>query len=143
MKVILKENVEALGRMGDVVDVRGGYARNYLVPRKLAVVATERNVGVLEHEKRLIEERRRKERKAAEELGQRIRAVSIESPVQAGQVGQAGDDQPDAPLKIFGSVTSKDIVEALAKEGITVDKRAVLLENPIKELGSFPVPIKL
>jgi len=135
MKVILKESVDKLGRMGDLVEVSSGYARNYLIPKKLAVAATDKNVKALEHEKRLIAERQRKERRAAEELSQRIRQLSIHIPVQTGE--------EEGVAKIFGSVTSKDIVEALAKEGITVDKRNVLLEKPIKELGKFMVPIKL
>jgi large subunit ribosomal protein L9 len=135
MKVILKENVDKLGRMGDLVEVSNGYARNYLIPKKLAVAATDRNVKALEHEKRLIAEKQKKERKAAEELAQRIRQTSITIPVQTGEE-QEGN-------KIFGSVTNKDIVEALAKEGVAVDKRELLLEKPIKELGKFMVPIKL
>ena len=137
MKVILKENVDKVGRMGDLVEVSSGYARNYLIPKKLAVAATEKNVRVLEHEKRLIAERQRKERKAAEGLAQQMREMSITIPVQTGE------EHPEEGAKIFGSVTSKDIVEALAKEGFTVDKRSVLLEKPIKELGTFMVPIKL
>jgi large subunit ribosomal protein L9 len=136
MKVILKENVEKLGRMGDLVEVSDGYARNYLIPKKLAVAATDKNVKALEHEKRLIAERQRKERKAAEELAQRIRQIAIAIPVQTGE-------EEEGVAKIFGSVTSKDIVDALAKEGVTVDKRNVHLEKPIKELGKFMVPIKL
>jgi large subunit ribosomal protein L9 len=135
MKVILKENVDKLGRMGDLVEVSNGYARNYLIPKKLAVAATDRNVKALEHEKRLIAERQKKERKAAEELAQRIRQASITIPVQTGEEQEGS--------KIFGSVTNKDIVEALAKAGVTVDKHDVLLEKPIKELGKFMVPIKL
>lgn len=137
MKVILKENVDSLGRMGDLVDVASGYARNYLIPRKLAIAATDQSVKTLEHEKRLIEERRRKERKAAQELAERMRQTSITIPVQAGE-----EESPEGP-KMFGSVTSKDIVEALAKEGLSVDKRNVLLEKPIKELGNFSVSIRV
>ncbi len=135
MKVILKENVGKLGRMGDLVEVSNGYARNYLIPKKLATAATDRNVKALEHEKRLIAEKQKKERKAAEELAQRIRQTSITIPVQTGEEQEGS--------KIFGSVTNKDIVESLAKEGVTVDKHDVLLEKPIKELGKFMVPIKL
>jgi len=162
MKVILKENVESLGRMGDVLEVAGGYARNYLIPRNLAVAATERNVRTLDHEKRLIDERIRKETKVAEDFAGQLREVSLRISVKAGEIRaekvpkkegskEAGSEE-DGPkeegpkkesVKIFGSVTSKDIVEALAKEGITVDKRAVLLEHPIKELGTFKVPVKV
>jgi large subunit ribosomal protein L9 len=135
MKVILKENLDKLGRMGDLVEVSAGYARNYLIPKKLAVTATDKNVKALEHEKRIIAERQRKERKAAEELGQKIRQMTLAIPVQAGE--------EEGIAKIFGSVTSKDIVEALNHQGVTVDKRNVLLEKPIKELGKVMVPIKL
>jgi large subunit ribosomal protein L9 len=135
MKVILKENIDKLGRMGDLVEVSNGYARNYLIPKKLAVAATDRNVKTLEHEKRLIAEKQKKERRAAEELAQRIRQTAITIPVQTGEEQEGS--------KIFGSVTNRDIVEALAKEGVTVDKHDVLLEKPIKELGKFMVPIKV
>lgn len=137
MKVILKENVDKLGRMGDLVEVSDGFARNYLIPKKMAITATDKNIKTLEHEKRIIAERQKKERKAAEELAQRIGQMTVTIPVQAGE------EHPEEGTKIFGSVTSKDIVEALAKEGITVDKRQVHLEKPIKELGNFVVPIKL
>ena len=135
MKVILKENLDKLGRMGDLVEVSAGYARNYLIPKKLAVTATDKNVKALEHEKRVIAERQRKERKAAEELAQKIRQISLAIPVQTGE--------EEGIAKIFGSVTSKDIVEALTQQDVTVDKRNVLLEKPIKELGKVMVSIKL
>ncbi len=137
MKVILKENVLNVGEMGDLVSVSGGYARNFLIPRKLAVAATNSNVRVLEHEKRLIEKKKAKVRGVAEELAQKVRDIPITISVQAGE------EKSDEEVKIFGSVTSKDVVEALAKGGVEVDKRNVLLAHPIKELGTFQVPVKL
>lgn len=132
MKVILKEDVDHLGRMGDLVDVADGYARNFLLPRQKAAVATTKNVKVLEHEKRVIADRMKKEKMGAEEVAKKIGALSIIIPAQVGEEG-----------KLFGSVSSKDIVEAIAAQGMEVDKRKVLLEKPIKELGVFQVPIKI
>ncbi len=104
MKVILKENVDKLGRMGDLIEVSDGFARNYLIPKKMAITATDKNVKALEHEKRIIAERQKKERKAAEELAQRIGQITVTVPVQAGE------ETPEEGTKIVGSVTSKDIV---------------------------------
>jgi large subunit ribosomal protein L9 len=118
--------------MGDLVTVKDGFARNYLLPRDMAAPATERNVRALEHQKRLIEAKRKKERAAAEELAKRLTSIPLTFPMQAGE-----DD------KLFGSVTSKDIAEALAAKDFVVDKRKVVLDKPIKALGTFTVPIKL
>jgi large subunit ribosomal protein L9 len=135
--VILRENVENLGRMGDLVIVASGYARNYLIPKKLAMAATDKSVKNLDHEKRLIAERQSKEKKVAQELADRLSQTSITISVKAG------DEQAEAGGKIFGSVTSMDIIEALAAKDLSVDKRSVHLEKPIKELGTFTVLIKL
>ncbi|HLG23260.1 MAG TPA: 50S ribosomal protein L9 [Candidatus Manganitrophaceae bacterium] len=132
MKVILKEDVDNLGRMGDLVDVADGYARNFLVPRKKAAVATTRNIKTLDHEKRVVADRIRKEKFAAEDLAKKIGALSLTIPAQVGEEG-----------KLFGSVTSKDIAEAMAAQGIEFDKRKILLEKPIKELGISHVPVKV
>ncbi|MEW6681907.1 MAG: 50S ribosomal protein L9 [Nitrospirota bacterium] len=132
MKIILREDVDHVGKMGDLVTVKDGYARNYLLPRDMAAPATERNVRALEHQKRLIEAKRKKERAAAEELVKRLTSIPLTFPVQAGE-----DD------KLFGSVTSKDISEALAAKDFVVDKRKIVLDKPIKALGTFTVPIKL
>lgn len=132
MKVILREDVDALGRMGDLVDVSDGYARNFLIPKKKAVEATTKNVKVLEHEKRLIADKARKLKKEFEDLAQKIDATAITIPVQVGEEG-----------KLFGSVTNKDIAEALSKEGIEIDKRKIQLETPLKEVGSFSVPVQV
>lgn len=132
MKIILKENVERLGRMGELLNVADGYARNYLLPMNLAALATARNVKTLEHEKKVIADRIRKERLSAEGIAKGIGALSLVIPVQVGE-----ED------KLFGSVTSKDIAEAIISQGVEVDKKSILLEKPIKELGIFYVPIKL
>jgi large subunit ribosomal protein L9 len=131
MKVILREDVDHVGKMGDLVTVKDGYARNYLLPRDMAAPATERNVRALEHQKRLIETKRKKERAAAEELVKRLASIPLTFPMQAGE-----DD------KLFGSVTSKDIADALAAKDFAVDRRKIVLEKPIKALGTFTIPIK-
>ncbi|MHB8482539.1 MAG: 50S ribosomal protein L9 [Nitrospiria bacterium] len=132
MKVILKEDVENLGKMGTQLEVKDGYARNFLIPGKKAVLATDKNTKELDHEKRVIDVKLKKIKKEAESLSEKIQSLTLHLTVQAGE----GD-------KLFGSVTSQDIVEALAKESITVDKKKILLEKPLKELGVFPVPVKL
>ena len=132
MKVILKEDVELLGRMGELIDVADGYARNFLIPRKKAALATTKNVKSLEHEKRVIADRIKKEKLSAEEEAKKISAISLILPAQVGEEG-----------KLFGSVTSKDIAEAMAAQGMEIDKRKILLEKPIKELGVFHVPVKM
>jgi large subunit ribosomal protein L9 len=132
MKVILREDVDHVGKMGDLVAVKDGYARNYLLPRDMAAPATERNVRALEHQKRLIEAKRKKERAAAEELVKRLASIPLTFAMQTGE-----DD------KLFGSVTSKDIADALAAKDFVVDKRKIMLEKPIKALGTSTVSIKL
>jgi len=132
MKVILREDVDKLGRMGDLVNVADGYARNYLLPRNLAALATTKNIKELEHQKRVIADRIKKEKTAAEEEAKKIGAVSVSIPAQVGEEG-----------KLFGSVTSKDIAEAIAAQGFAIDKRKIVLEKPIKEIGTFMVPVKV
>ena len=132
MKVILREDVHGVGNIGDILDVAAGYARNYLFPRNKAVEATGRNLKAIEHAKRLIGEKARKEKASLEEVAKKIGAISVTIPVQVGK-----DD------KLFGSVTSKDIAETLAAQGIEVDKRKIAMSHPIKELGTVSVPIKL
>lgn len=132
MKLILKEDVTDLGHMGDVVEVAPGYARNFLIPKKKAFEATAKNLKTIEHQKKLLADQLKREKKEAEAIAARINESSITIPVQVGE-----------EEKLFGSVTNKDIGEALAREGIEVDKHKILLEKPIKELGIFMVPIKL
>jgi large subunit ribosomal protein L9 len=133
MKVILQENVANLGKVGEIVKVKDGYGRNYLVPNQLAVVADERNVARMEHQRRTADARAQKlvgEAKAvAENLSQT--AVTIRR--------QAGEEN-----KIFGSVTNRDIAEALAAEGFAIDKKQIVVdESIIKNLGVFNVAVKL
>lgn len=131
MKVILREDVENLGKAGDVVKVAGGYGRNYLIPKRLAVQADVRNLRALEHERRGIEARAKKNRKAAEEMGGKLSSLSLTIPAKAGEEG-----------KLFGAVTSRDIAQALERAGVTVDRRLVLLTEPIKQIGKYKVKVK-
>lgn len=132
MKVILQEHVEGVGHLGDLLDVSDGFARNYLLPRKKALEANPRNVKALEHAKRVMAEKARKEKLEIEVLARKMSEVTL---TIAAQVGK--DD------KLFGSVTAKDIAEGLAERGFTVDRRKIQLQQPIKELGTHTVPIKL
>ncbi len=132
MKVILQETMEGVGHLGDLIDVRDGYARNFLLPRKKAVEANNRNIKAFEHVKRVAGERAKKEKLEIEAHAKKISAVTLTVQAQVGK-----DD------KMFGSVTTKDIGEGLAAQGFTVDRRKIQLAQPIKELGSFTVPVKL
>ena len=132
MKVILREDVEGVGNIGDVLDVARGYARNYLLPRHKAVEATSRSLKAVEHAKRVIGEKARKEKTLVEDFAKKVSAAAVTIPVHAGK-----DD------KLFGSVTTKDIAEALAAQGIDLDRRKIHLDHPIRELGTVKVPIKL
>ncbi len=132
MKLILQEDVKSLGKMGDVVNVADGYARNYLIPRKLGVEANVKNIKALEHEKRRIEEKGKKIRHDAQGLAERLSATEITLSAKAGE-----------EEKLFGSITSMDIAEALKKEGFDIEKKKILLEEPIKRLGAYSVGIKI
>jgi len=132
MQLILKETVETLGKMGDLVTVADGYARNFLLPRKIGIVATTRNIKVLEHEKRVIAKRLQKETLKAEDDASRIGKLSLRIPVQVGETE-----------KLFGSVTAKDIHDALLAQGIEIDKKKISLEKPIKELGIYTIPVNM
>lgn len=132
MQVILKEDVPNLGRSGDVVNVKPGYGRNYLIPRGLAVYATPKNVSRIDHEKRVIEKRSQKLLKDAQAVKDRIEQLSINISRPVG----AGD-------KLYGSVGTRDIADALKDAGVPVDHRKIVLEEPIKSLGMFTVDIKL
>jgi large subunit ribosomal protein L9 len=132
MKVLLKEHIEGVGHLGDVLEVSDGFARNYLLPRKKAIEASERNVKEFEHHKRIMAEKARKEKLELETFAKQISAVSLSFTVKAGRDG-----------KIFGSVTSKDIEEGLAGKGVTVDRKKIHLAHPIKSLGTVAVPVKL
>jgi large subunit ribosomal protein L9 len=132
MKVILKENVASLGKMGDAIKVSDGYARNYLIPQGLAIAANNKNLKVLEHERKHILQVAEKERKKSEVLAERLAGITC---TIARRVG----DQD----KLFGSVGSKDIEKALQEEGVEIERKNILLDEPLKSLGEFPVKIKL
>jgi large subunit ribosomal protein L9 len=132
MRVILLENVPSLGKTGDLVKVSDGYARNYLIPQKKAVLATEKSLKVIEHQRRQIQHRVEKTKKDAEKMAQRIETLSC---TFARTVGESG--------KLFGSVTSMDIENYLKENGIEVDRKKISLEEPVKNLGMFTVPVKL
>jgi len=132
MKVILRQNYESLGQIGQLVDVKDGYARNYLIPRKIAYAALEGNIRALEEEKKSVEKKKKQEIEAAEKLGLELEKVSVTISVQVGE-----ED------KIFGSVTTQMIADALKEKGYEIDKRKIEIEEPIKSLGIYGITIKL
>ena len=132
MEVILKEDVPSLGSRGDVVKVAEGFGRNYLLPRKLAIVATAGNKSVIEQMKAASVRRSAKEKTQAEELSKQFDGLSVSFTRKSGE-----NDQ------LFGSVTSGDIAEALAKKSFDIDRRKIQLHEPLKTVGEFTVPIKL
>jgi large subunit ribosomal protein L9 len=132
MEVILKEDVVKLGSRGDVVKVAEGYGRNYLLPRKLAIEATSGNKSVIEQMKAASVRRSAKEKTQAEALSKQFDGVSVSFQRRTGEHDQ-----------LFGSVTSSDIAEALAKKGFDVDRRKIQLHEPLKTLGEFAIPVKL
>jgi large subunit ribosomal protein L9 len=132
MEVILREDIEKLGERGQVVDVKNGYARNYLLPRKLAVAATEGNKKIVEQERQAHLRREAKLKSEAEDLAKMMTGVTVIIAQKAGE-----NDQ------LFGSVTAKDIAEALEKQNYTIDRRKVHLEEPIKTLGEHKVSLRL
>ena len=132
MKVILRQNTEGLGQIGEVVDVKDGYARNFLIPRKLAYAALKGNIKALEEEKKTLSKKKEQELAASETLAAELEKVSVTIPVQVGE-----ED------KIFGSVTTQMISDALKEKGHDLDKRKIEIDEPIKALGIYGVSIKL
>ena len=132
MKVILREDVPGVGAAGQTVDVKNGYGRNFLLPRNLAIPATKANLKSIDVLRQQQDARLRKARRAAETIKEKLEKVSVSAEVLVGE-----ED------KVFGSVTNADISELLGKEGITVDKKTILLDQPIKALGVYTVPIKV
>ena len=132
VKLILRESVPSLGEAGDLVTVRPGFARNFLLPQGKAILATEGNVRELEHKQRVVAAKVAKERKEHEALRDRIQGVALTVRARAGEEG-----------KLFGSVTSAQIAELLAAAGVEVDRRRIQLDEPIKELGEHAVEIRL
>ena len=132
MEVILREHVDNLGRRGEVVKVADGYARNYLLPRKLALLATEGNKKQIERERVKFDAREAEEQKVAQAMADRIANVEVEVARKVGETDV-----------LYGSVTSSDIADALAKKGFEVDRRKLVLQEPIKKLGEVTIPVKL
>jgi large subunit ribosomal protein L9 len=132
MEVILREHVEHLGNRGDVVKVAAGYARNYLLPRKLALAVTDNNKRQIDREKKIAEARDAEDKAQAEAIAQRLTQLDIEIPRRVGE-----NDT------LYGSVTSQDIAQALKDKGFDVDKRKIALADPLKALGESLVPIKI
>jgi large subunit ribosomal protein L9 len=132
MRVILQENIDKLGDVGEVVTVRDGFGRNYLLPRGKAIIATEKDVARFEHDKRVTAAKAAKLAKELQAQADKLSQVSVTIPAQVGE----GD-------KLYGSVTSRDIAEALKAQGVAVDSKKLGLSEPIKTLGMTEVPIKL
>jgi len=132
MKVILKNDVEKVGRRGDIVNVAQGFGRNYLIPRKLAIEVTAGNVKMIDIERQALKKKVEQERQSFQGLIQKLAQVTLTFPRRAGEKDV-----------IFGSVSAADVKEALDKLGVEVDKKKILLDEPIKRLGNFTVPIKV
>jgi len=132
MEVILREDISNLGTRGQVVKVASGYARNFLIPKKLAVTATESNKKIVEQERQAHLRKEAKLQGEAQDLAKLMTGVSVTISQKAGE-----NDQ------LFGSVTSKDVADALAAKGFTIDRRKIQLDEPIKQLGEFKIPVKL
>jgi large subunit ribosomal protein L9 len=132
VKVILRESVPSLGEAGDLVGVKPGFARNYLIPQGKAIVASDARVRELEHHKRVVEEKLARELKALESVRKHLESLDLEIRARVGEEG-----------KLFGSVTALQIAEVLAQKGYEVDRRRIALKEPIKEAGEHVVPVRL
>ncbi len=132
MKVILRKNFEQHGQIGDIVDVKNGYARNFLIPRNIAYAAQKGNLKSLEEEKKALEKKKQKELTAAEKLAAELEKVSVTIPVKVGE-----ED------KIFGTVTNQMIADSLKEKGFDIEKRKIDIPEAIKSLGIYSVNIKL
>ena len=132
VQVILRDDVPNLGKIGDVVRVKPGYARNFLLPRGLAVEANPKNLRMLEHHRRVITAKADREHKSAEASAKRLDGLQLTVRARAGEEG-----------RLFGSVTNMDIERLLAEKGFQVDRRRIALEEPIKQLGTFPIAVQV
>lgn len=132
MEVILREHVDNLGRRGDIVKVANGYARNYLLPRKMALLVNEGNKKRIERERKIMEAKEAEERQAAEAFATRLTGLDLSIARKVGETEA-----------LYGSVTAADIAELLAGKGFEVDRRKIQLHEPIKALGEFTIPVKL
>jgi len=132
MKVILRQDFESLGKFGEVVNVKNGYARNFLIPHKIVMPMTKGNLKILEEEKKREQSKKDKDKKTATELAEKLEKVSITAQVTVGE-----ED------KVFGSVTAQTIAGLLSEKGFEIDKKAIMLDEPIKALGIYTIGIKL
>jgi large subunit ribosomal protein L9 len=132
MEVILKEDIVNVGKIGEVVRVRDGYARNYLLPRGLVLVANKKNLKTFEHHKKIVGDQKQKVLRNAQALGDQLAAVSLVIPMKVGEEG-----------RLFGSVTNMQIEKALKAKGLNVERRKIHLDAPIKVVGDYEVPIRL
>jgi len=132
MKVILIQEIPDLGVEGDMVNVKDGYARNYLIPKGFAIEATPQNIKLMEKKKRKIELKRIKAKEEAEKVRERLKEILITIQMKAGEEG-----------KLYGAVTTRDIAEHLEKQGLEIDRKKIDLKSPIKSLGEYDVPLKL
>jgi len=132
MEVILREHIDNLGKRGEIVKVADGYARNYLLPRKLALLVTDGNKKVIERERVKFEAKELEEKKFAEAIAERMANIDVEISRKVGETEA-----------LYGSVTSSDIADALKAKGLDLDRRKIVLQEPIKKLGEFDVPVKL
>jgi large subunit ribosomal protein L9 len=132
MEVILKEDITNLGKIGEVVRVRDGYARNYLLPRGLVLVANKKNLKTFEHQKKLVADQKQKVVRQAQAVGDELAGVALIIAMRTGEEG-----------KLFGSVTNIQIEKALKAKGLNVDRRKIHLDEPIKTLGEYEIPIRL
>ena len=132
MKVILREDFDKLGKAGEIVKVADGFGRNFLIPKNFAVQANPRNLKTLEHDRLVIEARTRKVRKVVQGVADKLAAVTLTLSAKAGEEG-----------KLFGAITSRDIADALEKQGVPVDRKLVQLADPIKQLGEYKVKVRL
>jgi large subunit ribosomal protein L9 len=132
MKVILLKDVTNLGDSGDIKEVADGYARNYLLPRKFVLIANDKSKKIMDHQKKIIKIKKEKRKKLSEKAAEVLTGVSVTIKVQVGEEG-----------KLFGSVTSMDIAKKLKEQGHEIDKRKIILDSPLKNVGEYDVPVKL
>jgi large subunit ribosomal protein L9 len=132
MKVILQKDIPTLGDAGDIKEVARGYARNYLLPKKLVIEADESSKKAAEHQKKLIKIKKEKRKKESQKLIEKLANISITIKAQVGEEG-----------KLFGSVTNMDIANELEAAGFAIDKKKIILEHPIKQIGEYEVPVRI
>ena len=132
MKIILTNDIDSLGKAGEIVDVKPGYARNFLIPSNNAIIATPSNLKAFQEEQKLSERREQKGKKEAQLLADKLDKVSLTATIQVG------DED-----KVFGSITSQNIADLLKENGFEIDKKKIVLDEPLKALGVYDVPVKL